>query len=160
MGHCWVPHQHGDVARASTWWRQQRTRPKGEPTVSQIPLLGTAAIPLMVALNAGPSLMPFYSVHVWPSRDQLQFPLQVQPAFNIHGMMFPGERTFFKQSTVCIGQKLSRESRPEISKVHGHIWLKPYLLPQGASNFFSMSFELSWGIPTSFTVQYLVYTEL
>lgn len=116
--------------------------------MSQILLLGTCSHPSHGGSERSPQpqattflgeTMQFYSVQVWPSRDQLQFPLQVQLAFNIHGMMFPGKRTFFKQSTVCIGQKLLREITPDISRVHRYIWLKLYLLPQGASNNFSMS---------------------
>lgn len=74
---------------------------------------------------------------MWPSRDQLQFPLQVQPALNIRAMMFPGKRTFFKQSTVCKGQKLPRETRLRLSGAHRHSWLRPHLLPRSASSSFS-----------------------
>lgn len=152
-----------DVVRASTWWRQQRTGTKGEPTISQIPLLGTCPHPTPGGSECSPQprtitlldeTMQFYSVQVWRSRDPLQFPLQVQPAFHIHGMMFPGKRTLLKQSTVCTGQKLLRGIRPEISRAHRHIWLEPYLLSRGASNFFSisLSFPEEYQLPLLFNV--------
>lgn len=69
----------------------------------QTPALGTCTSSLAMVWNAAPELIPLllegetmqlYSVQVWPSRDWLQLPLQVQPAFKMVQCL-RGPRGFF-----------------------------------------------------------------
>jgi len=86
---------------------------------------GSERSPQPQALTCLAETTQFSSVEAWPSRDQLQFPLQVQPVFHIHGTMSPRKRTFFKHSTVCTGENFSEKSEQRLAECTGTSSLEP-----------------------------------